>query len=274
MIDNARRADLAGAMTQLSVAAGALALEFFEDGGATSAAISYKAGGSPVSEADVAADTFLKQRLRPLLPGAGWLSEETADDSDRLDKSSLFIVDPIDGTRAFIKGDPRWGVSVALVEDGRPVIGIIHMPALRETFCATLDGGAWLNGQKITPGTEKIFSRVSVGGPKKVLNILTGAGLDISMPDRVPSLAYRFALVAAGQLDVALASTNAWDWDIAAADLIVHESGGRLTGLDGALPRYNQSRPRHGALAAAGANLHAPVIAALNTHLPRSNNGQ
>lgn len=260
--------ELAAAMAKASVAAGALALDFFRDGAKTRAAITYKNGGSPVSEADIAADSFLKQELLRLLPDAGWLSEETTDDPARLDKSRLFIVDPIDGTRAFIKGDPRWGVSVALVDQGRPVIGIIHMPALEETFSATKGRGAKLNDKKITSGTGKIFSGVSVGGPRKILDKLSTAGLDIAKPDRIPSLAYRFALVAAARLDVGLASTNAWDWDIAAADLIVHESGGRLTGLDGALPKYNQARPRHGALVATGRKLYAAVIAALKTHLP------
>jgi myo-inositol-1(or 4)-monophosphatase len=113
--------------------AGALTLGFFRLGAATSAEVQSKFGGSPVTEADLAADALLKRRLREAFPEAGWLSEETADDPERLERRALLVIDPIDGTRAFVAGDPRWAVSVALVVAGRPVAAVVHAAAGDET---------------------------------------------------------------------------------------------------------------------------------------------
>ena len=126
--------------------AGALALRYFRPGARTSAQVESKIGGSPVTDADLAADALMKRRLREALPEAGWLSEETADDFERLSRRSLIVVDPIDGTRAFVIGDPHWAVSAALVIDGRPIAGVVHAPALDETYAAARGAGATLNG--------------------------------------------------------------------------------------------------------------------------------
>src|SRR5271154_6897361 len=121
--------------------AGALALEYFNPGARTSAHVVTKAGGSPVTDADLAANSLLERRLQKALPDAGWLSEETVDDFERLSRRSLIIVDPIDGTRAFVTGDPRWVVSVALVVDERPVAGAVYAPALDEIYAAARGAG-------------------------------------------------------------------------------------------------------------------------------------
>ena len=121
----------------------------FRWGEKTSAQVHTKHGGSPVTAADLAVDRYLRERLRAAFPDAGWLSEETADDLSRLDKASLLVVDPIDGTRAFLAGDPRWTVSIALVLDGRPIAGVVHAPALGETYAAALGCGARLDGAPI-----------------------------------------------------------------------------------------------------------------------------
>ncbi|MBL8588889.1 MAG: 3'(2'),5'-bisphosphate nucleotidase CysQ, partial [Methylobacteriaceae bacterium] len=130
-------------------AAGRLVLPFFRHGAETTASIGWKGGQSPVTEADHAADAFLRERLTGEFPGAAWLSEETADDRVRLDAARLLIVDPIDGTRAFMTGDPRWAVCAALVVAGRPVAGVVHLPALGETYAAAAGAGARLNGAPI-----------------------------------------------------------------------------------------------------------------------------
>ncbi len=251
------------AMQDAAREAGALALAFFRAGADTSARVDWKEGGSPVSEADYAVDSFLRQRLRALLPQAGWLSEETADDSERLSRALTFIVDPIDGTRAFIKGDPRWAISVALVEDGAPALAVLHLPALDETFLAGAGGGAFLNDAPIRASERGELAGASLAGPPKWLDSLARTGLAFERRPAVPSLAYRIAQVACGRLDAGIASTNAWDWDIAAADLIVREAGGRLTDLDKKKPAYNSAFPRHGALGAAPVGLHDALIDAL-----------
>ena len=255
--------DLLTLMRSAALEAGALALAFFSAGVATSARIDWKAGDSPVSEADYAVDVFLRERLGALLPEAGWLSEETADSPERLSREHVFIVDPIDGTRGFIKGDPRWAISIALVTRGQPQQAVLHLPALNETFTAKAGSGAHLNDLRINASSRAALSGSAMSGPPNLLADMARGGLAFEAQPRVPSLAYRLALVACGRIEAGIASTNAWDWDIAAADLIVAESGGLLTDLDQRRPAYNSPLPRHGVLGAAPVHLHGALIKAL-----------
>ncbi len=264
-------AALLAAMTRITLEAGRIAASYFRSGATTSAAVESKFGGSPVTEADFAVDRFLRPALSALAPEAGWLSEETTDTDERLSRERLFIVDPIDGTRAFIKGDPRWAVSVALVESGRPRAAVLHLPALDETYAAVSGGGATLNGAVIRASARETLAGGRVAGPPKALEGLKQAGLSFEAMPRVPSLAYRLALVADARLDASLASTDSHDWDIAAADLLLHEAGARLSTLDGRPPRYNAALPRHGVLTAAPQQLGEELIRAL---LQSSNNAK
>ena len=243
--------------------AGEIAMRFFREGEPSSAAVQYKDGGSPVSEADFAVDNLLRERLLSLLGGAGWLSEETADSPDRLSRNQVFVVDPIDGTRAFIKGDPRWGLSLALVEDGKPALGVLFMPALGETYAATAGEGATLNGARIAVSTRPALKGARFAGPVKAMDGLDRLGFAVEREPRVPSLAYRLARIASGDLDAAVASTSAWDWDIAAAHLLIREAGGRLTDIDFIEPVYNAAEPRHRALTATAAHLHEELVTAI-----------
>jgi myo-inositol-1(or 4)-monophosphatase len=229
--------------------AGAIAMNFFDRGGPTSARIDYKAGGSPVTEADLAVDAFLRARLAEAFAGAGWLSEETEDDSSRLACARVLIVDPIDGTRAFVAGDPRWAVSIALVVDGRPVAGVVHAPALAETYAAAQGAGAILNGAPIRVSTRQGLHEARIAGPKPMVEaIARAAKLSFVVEPKIPSLAYRMARVASGALDLALASEKSHDWDIAAVDLILQEAGGGLVEAAGRPLRYNRVETRHGVL--------------------------
>ena len=242
---------LFAAIVEAARAAGDLALGFFRPDAPTSAAVAYKAGNSPVTEADRQADALLKHRLCGLVPEAAWLSEETPDGPARLDAAKLFIVDPIDGTRAFMSGDRRWAVSVALVEHGRPVLAVVHAPALGQTFAAAFGRGAWLNNALIKVADAAPVDRSRLAAPKFLADALQRDGLDFSLAAKIPSLAWRFASVAAGWLDIGLASPQAHEWDIAAADLILQEAGGCLVDLDGQGVRYNQARTQQGILVAA-----------------------
>jgi myo-inositol-1(or 4)-monophosphatase len=250
-------------MVAAAQSAGEMALGWFRPGARTSAEVATKAGGSPVTEADHAADALLKEKLRALDPSAGWLSEETVDTPERLACQRLFIVDPIDGTRAFMAGDPRWAVCVAWVVDGRPLMGVLHLPALQQTFTAVAGGGALRNGTPIHVSEAQSLNGARFAGPQPLLERFARTGTAISPQGKVPSLAYRIALVAEGQIEAGLASTNAHDWDIAAADLIVHEAGGFLGDRAGQRPLYNQPSPKHGILAAAPLRFRAEMTARL-----------
>jgi myo-inositol-1(or 4)-monophosphatase len=259
---------LAG-ITDAARSAGRLALEFFRPGGATSAGISHKAGGSPVTEADYAVDRFLRGRLMAMLPEAGWLSEESEDSHSRLAKERVFIVDPIDGTRGFSRGHPAWSIAIALVERGRPQIGVIHAPALAQTFAAAKGTGATLNGRPIEVSKRPALGPdAKVAAPAFLAERLRAAGLDFELQPRLPSLALRIVNVASGALDAGLAGGDAYDWDIAAADLVLEEAGGKLTGFDGRALLYNGPHTRHGPLAAAPAQLHAEITAAARRGSP------
>lgn len=239
------------------VAAGAVAVAMFRAGVKSWS----KHNDSPVTEADLAVDLMLRERLSLIGPGYGWLSEETVDEPSRLSRRRVWIVDPIDGTRAYMAGGEDWCVEAALVEDGRPIAGALFAPVTDELFVAVLGGGATRNGLPIEVSRTHALDGAVVDGPVPWLNHIDRAGPLRRVP-RIRSLALRLARVATGELDAALASPNGNDWDLAAADLLVHEAGGRLTTLDGHPLAYNAPVPRHGALVSAGSVLHPALVAA------------
>ena len=230
--------------------AGALALTWFKAPVKTW----LKNGQSPVSEADLAVDALLRERLEAAGLGCGWLSEETEDDPARLAADRVWIVDPIDGTRGFLAGLPDWSISVALAERGRPILAALYAPVTDELFLATAGGGATHNDQPMTVTQGDALAGARVAGPERRLACLASLGI-VAVP-KVHSLALRLAWVAQGRLDLALAGPNGQDWDLAAADLLVHEAGGVLTTLAGATLVYNRPTPTHGALLAAGRARH------------------
>jgi myo-inositol-1(or 4)-monophosphatase len=198
------------------------------------------------------------------MPEAGWLSEETEDDPARLSADRVWIVDPIDGTPAFIAGRPDWTVSVALVEDGRPIIAALHAPASEEFFLGVAGAGATRNGSAIRASTGEGLAGVRVSGPKRLVDEVVAAVPDAVIVPRVLSLALRLARIADATLDIAFAGGASHDWDLAAADLLVHEAGGLLTTLEGATLSYNGAVPTHGMLVAAGRARHRAVRMLLN----------
>ncbi len=235
----------------------------FRFGETTTAHVHAKHGGSPVTAADLAVDRYLSERLRAAYPDAAWLSEETPDDGVRLDKASLVVVDPIDGTRAFLAGDPRWAVSIALVLDGRPIAGVVHAPALGQTYAAALGCGARLDDAPIRASARSALDRARVGGPKSMIAAFEQeAGVEFAAAPRIPSLAIRLARVAAGVLDIGFASANSHDWDIAAADVVLSEAGALLIDTHGQILRYNATETRRGALLACCATLAPALVAA------------
>jgi len=264
----ARAAQALAALVEAARLGGEIAMRDFASGETTGARIDYKDGGSPVTSADLAVDRFLRARLGAEFPEAGWLSEETVDDAARVERSTLVIVDPIDGTRAFAAGDRRWAVSIAFAVEGRIVAGVVHAPALGQTYAASLGRGATLNGALIRASGRTGLAGARIGGPRPLVAALAGAArVELLEEPKIPSLAYRLARVASGSLDGALASANSHDWDIAGADILLSEAGAGLWDPEGRPLSYNRLETAHGPLAAAPLALLPELASALRRAL-------
>ena len=213
---------------------------------------------SPVTEGDIAVNDLLQARLAQLAPDAGWVSEETppTDHGRRI----AWIVDPIDGTRAYIAGFPDWTISVALVADGRPLLAALYAPVTEEMFLAVRGAGATLNGSEIRASGGAGLDGARLAGPKRYLDRLGRIEPGAQPQPKVHSLALRMARVAQGGLEAAFSSGGSRDWDLAAADLLVHEAGGVMTDFAGRPLTFNQEKGSHGALIAAGAERHDALI--------------
>lgn len=254
--------DLLRAVRESCLEAGEIAVDLFRPGAKTAARTWSKSGGSPVTEADIGVDTFLRIRLSVLLPEAAWLSEETVDDALRLSRRFVWVVDPIDGTRAYMGGSPDWAVCVALLDEGVPILGVVHAPACNATYQALRGGGAQRNSSAISATTITSLAGSRIAGPKPMLDALARSE-PFEQADKIPSLALRLTRIADGTIDAGLISADARDWDLAAADLILQEAGGMLSGGSGEAVVYNRETPVHGMLVASGSGLSEPLLSAL-----------
>lgn len=198
-----------------------------------------KTPGDPVSEADLEVDAFLKRELSALLPAAGWLSEETADDDERLDRDLLWLVDPVDGTRDFIRGRSGWAVSVALISAGKPLIGMLVAPARKEEYIAEAGKGARLNGKVITA-----TKRTQLSGARIPADQLPRSIRDLTMVEKPNSIALRIAMIAAGNADLVATLRWGFEWDVAAATLIAREAGAQVSQAFGEPLSFNKRDPR------------------------------
>lgn len=250
-------------LREAALEAGELALSFFGKDPETW----LKGGKSPVSEADLAVDGFLADTLKSARPDYGWLSEETLDDKERLNRERTFIIDPIDGTRAFLAGGVEWTVAVAVVEKGRPIAGVVYAPVRKELYTAQKGGGSFLNDIAISVAGSKAVAGATLSGPPSVNDHEDLAGLGVKKTTYIRSLAYRLVLVANGQVDIGVARAGPSDWDLAAADLLVQEAGGTLADLTGQRLAYNKAKTRHPALIAAPVDLLDPARAAFGSLL-------
>lgn len=236
--------------------AGALALSLFR----TDVKQWTKAGSSPVSDADIAVDELMRLRLQSATPDYGWLSEESVDDRSRLSRQRVWIVDPIDGTRAYLGGREDWSVSAALVEDGVPVIGAVFAPATDEMFFAVRGKGATLNSRRMYASDGADFNIARMAGPRFLIDRVRESGSPQPNDFKIGSLALRISRVAHGELDVAFVGGNSRDWDIAAADLLMNEAGGALTTISGRNLAYNRTEVSHETLIAAGRARHDRLV--------------
>uniref|UniRef100_Q07TA0 Inositol monophosphatase n=1 Tax=Rhodopseudomonas palustris (strain BisA53) TaxID=316055 RepID=Q07TA0_RHOP5 len=243
--------------------AGALALSMFR----TELRNWTKGASSPVSEADIAVDELIRARLETARPDYGWLSEESVDDPIRLEKSRLWIVDPIDGTRGYLAGREDWCVSAALVENAVPLLAAVFAPVTEEFFFAARGQGASLNGVALRASEGIALELARMAGPKPLVERLGFAAAPMILHPRIGSLALRLCRVADRGLDVAFAGGQSRDWDLAAADLIVREADGKLTDLKGDCVVYNLPEVTHGVLVAAGRDRHAHIVERIRSRL-------
>ena len=197
---------------------------------------------NPVTTADHAADKVLKEILTDSFPDYGWLSEETIDSKLRLKKEKVWVVDPLDGTKEFIEGVPHFVVSVALVENGIPIIGVLYNPVTKELFSAAKGIGAKLNGKIINCTSKKTLNEMVIlnsrSETKKGLWDPFRDTFKLLMP--IGSVAYKLGITAAGEADIFASLRSKNEWDICAGNCIINESGGKLIDLYGEERVYNQ----------------------------------
>ena len=217
-----------------------------------------KPGGSPVTDADLAVDALLTRRLREARPAYGWLSEETADDPARLSAERIFVVDPIDGTTAFMKGRPWFSVALAVVEHGQPVAGVVYAPALDELYEAAHEAGARLNGALIHPSSARTLRDCAMLGDAAAFS---GDSWPPMRVEKRNSIAYRMALVAAGAFDAAYGPTPKWDCDVCAGAMIAKEAGACVTDHAGRPYLFNKPEARQPGLLCAAPGVHAQLVA-------------
>jgi myo-inositol-1(or 4)-monophosphatase len=251
--------------------AGQLALSWLKHG----AKVWEKSPDNPVTEADIAVNDLIRKRLSAARPDYGWLSEETKDNPANRTQARTFVVDPIDGTKAFVKGEPGFCVSIARLEGGRPVVGALFNPLTDELLTARLGGGARLNGQPIhVTGKGEIACRM-IGQPDvfrgRFRDLWPGVELIDPMPNAV---AWRIALVAMGRWDAAVALNDKNDWDLAAAVLILSEAGGAATDRHGEPFVFNRAPSiktgvTQAGVIAAGPKLHALVMESVSELIRR-----
>ncbi|SHF11909.1 myo-inositol-1(or 4)-monophosphatase [Loktanella atrilutea] len=244
-----------------AAAAGEIALKFFK---ADPQVWDKDDDQGPVTEADLAVNAMLTDRLRGARPDYGWLSEESPDDAGRLATSRQFIVDPIDGTRAFINHSQDWAHAIAVVENGRVVAGVVSLPARGLTYAAVLGNGATLNGRplRVTDNADAAQAHVLTTKPNLAPQHWQGGVAPAFTKGFRSSLAYRLCLVAEGRFDAMLTLRPSWEWDIAAGSLIVTEASGTASDRTGGPLVFNNPHPQVNGVLAAGA-VHAPLLAAL-----------
>ncbi|MEY2927862.1 MAG: hypothetical protein RL367_2339 [Pseudomonadota bacterium] len=217
-----------------------------------------KSPGDPVSEVDLAVNALLHHRLGALDPEAGWLSEETADDAERLLRSRVWVVDPIDGTRDFVRGRPGWCISIGLVEAGQPLIGVLDAPARGEHWRAEAGRGASCNAVPLTASACP-----SLAGARVPADALPRIDADLTLVEKPNSIALRIAMVAADQAD--LVATLRWghEWDVAAAALIATEAGARVSDAHGIPLAFNSTKAEAFGVLVASPQLHPLAVARL-----------
>ena len=202
--------------------------------------VRYKSENQPVTNVDLKIDNFLKSFLKKNTPTYGWISEESSDDGSRFNSEFFWCVDPIDGTRSYINKKPEYTISLALIKNNEPVMGLVLNPETKELFFAEKNKGAFCNEKKIIVNQNKDLYTSTYGiSSSEIKKIKKYKCFNQDNTIQMGSIAYKIALVAKGTMDIAISFTKKNDWDIAAADLILREAGGSLKNITGNKTIYN-----------------------------------
>lgn len=237
-------------------AAGAVIREIYE----TPFTVRHKSHDNPVTEADLQANERIQRLIGKAFPGDGWLSEETRDDASRLQRSRVWIVDPLDGTKEFVKHIPEFCVCIALVEDGEPIVGVSYDPVRDEVFAAERGGGLTVNGVPTRVSDQANLSRARVLASRSEDKRGEWEPYKPHMQvELTGSVAFKLALVAAGRADATFSLTPKNEWDICSGTILITEAGGRMTDREGAPFRFNQSDTRCSGLIASNGHLHQAI---------------
>ncbi len=241
--------------------AGRIVRTYFQD----SYTITQKGEDNPLTDADLASNRVLLERLMGAFPDYGWLSEETADDGSRLERSHVWIVDPLDGTLEFTKGIPEFVVSIGLVVDGEPALGVLYNPIREELFSGVVGVGAWFNG-----AAALVSAKPELQGSRVVCSRTEmGKGWfeeykDLLVPEPVGSVAYKFGLVAAGRAEATFTPRPRHEWDVAGGAAVVLAAGGRFSDGKGQIYRFNQPKPLVPGIAATNGAIHDAIVGLMN----------
>lgn len=241
-----------------ALAAGEIILHYYND---RSFDIGSKGKNNPVTTADLEADREIRRRLTESFGGYGWLSEESVDEPSRLERRRVWIVDPLDGTKEFIKGVPEFCVAIALAEDHVAVLGVTYNPVRREMFWAAKGLGCWLNGRRVAVSTVDTLDRATVLASRSEFargewEVFHGA-IKISPTG---SVAYKLAMIAGGIGDGSFTRLPKNEWDVAAGTALIVEAGGRVTDLAGNDLRFNRKITRIPDMVASNGLLHDALI--------------
>lgn len=218
----------------------------------------------PVTAADLAVNDMLLSELRQARPDYGWLSEESEDGLERQDQDRTFIIDPIDGTRAFIEGSNNWTHALAIAHKGEVTAAAVYLPMKDQLYTAEIGSGAWLNGEPLSVSPRQDIKGATVLSNKANMK-------PEFWPEGVPpverhfrsSLAYRMSLIGQGRFDAMLTLRDTWEWDIAAGALIVTEAGGQVSTRHGQALKFNGTEPKLPGIVAGGPDIHAALLARL-----------
>lgn len=248
-------------MVEAALDAGVIALKYRDGPLGT---VDKPDGQGPVTDADLEIDAMLKARLGAARPDYGWLSEESPDDPARLAHDRVFIVDPIDGTRGYAKGGTDFCHVIAVAEQGRVIAAVAHFPALELTYSASIGRGAWLGDRRIVPTTHSTPKGARIlAGKRQMTAPFWPGGVPDGRVEQRGSMIYRLCLVAEGRFDASVTFRPAWEWDVAAGELILREAGGVLTDITGTTPVFNSVSAKLPGVVAANRALHPELVALL-----------